>query len=201
MRYGQAIRRCTAKRADLVGMLGQIGVKEGEHNLRDKAARGKFTGVLPAMRVSNWGSHFAVTGWIVAGILLALLISGVVTVGPTLNGVKASKERQQSQIEQQSANPGAPGSQEQPRSGKDKSACREGETNELCFQRRSAVAAEDQARATEDQALYTLLGLILLFFTLAATAAAAIAASLPRRPHGAQFTPWRKRLNASCALT
>lgn len=37
------LKRRNMTYADLVGMLRKIGVKEEEHNLRNKVARGKFT--------------------------------------------------------------------------------------------------------------------------------------------------------------
>ena len=37
------LKRRNMTYADLVGMLRRIGVKEEEHNLRNKVARGKFT--------------------------------------------------------------------------------------------------------------------------------------------------------------
>jgi Domain of unknown function (DUF6471) len=37
------LKRRNMTYADLVGMLKRIGVKEDEHNLRNKVARGKFT--------------------------------------------------------------------------------------------------------------------------------------------------------------
>lgn len=37
------LKRRNMTYADLVGMLKRIGVKEEEHNLRNKVARGKFT--------------------------------------------------------------------------------------------------------------------------------------------------------------
>jgi hypothetical protein len=37
------LKRRNMTYADLVGMLRRIGVKEDEHNLRNKVARGKFT--------------------------------------------------------------------------------------------------------------------------------------------------------------
>ena len=37
------LKRRNMTYADLVGALKQIGVKEEEHNLRNKVARGKFT--------------------------------------------------------------------------------------------------------------------------------------------------------------
>ena len=37
------LKRRNMTYADLVGMLKRIGVKEEEHNLRNKIARGKFT--------------------------------------------------------------------------------------------------------------------------------------------------------------
>jgi len=51
------LKRRNMTYADLVGMLRKIGVKEEEHNLRNKVARGKFTAAFFLQCLSAIGVH------------------------------------------------------------------------------------------------------------------------------------------------
>lgn len=127
---------------------------------------------------------FGLAGWVVAGILGAVLFSGVVALGPAPGSVESGKKAEQSKPQERQSSKQPTLHEDQPPAGENKRACREGEKNEECFQRRSVAAAEDQARAADDQAFYTLVGLVLLFFTLVATGAAAVAAFVAARAAG-----------------
>jgi hypothetical protein len=101
--------------------------------------------------------------------------ASVVAHGPIAADAKPGEHEQRRSSKENEAQTGLTAPQQSSSSGR-KGACREGEKDDACFQRRSAIAAEDQARATEDQVLYTLIGSVLLLFTLAFTGWAAISA-------------------------
>jgi hypothetical protein len=125
------------------------------------------------MSDGNWRSNLAVAGGVAGGLLLAVWFSSVVAMGPAPGSIKPRQEDQKSHTEERPPASGSSPLRSQPPAGKQKTSCREDEKKEDCLQRRAVVAAEDQARAAEDQARYTWIGLILLLGTLWYTARSA----------------------------
>jgi hypothetical protein len=108
-----------------------------------------------------WKQNICVLCGFIACVLLAFWFSTVVAMGPAPVRIRASGIVV-------GTSPVA----------EHKGECPQGETTEQCLQRRSIIAAEDQARAAEEQANYSLIGVVLLALTLLATLATAIAGSI-----------------------
>jgi hypothetical protein len=72
-----------------------------------KDAREIYSGVLPAMTVSNWRSNVAVAGGVIGGLFLAVWFSSVVAMGPAPGSMHRSKETQQGQTHQPRTKDGA----------------------------------------------------------------------------------------------
>jgi len=125
----------------------------------------------------DWRSDLALGGWVIAGILAALLYSEKVADRYSFGHPKAQQEAKAGNSQQSvpKSNRPPPSSFKRQLPPKEyEPDCTKREDYDLCAQRRMAIAAEDQGRLN-------IIGLILLFFTLGATTAAAIYAKQAAR--------------------
>ena len=126
------------------------------------------------MPLSDWRSKFAVAGWVVAGLLGALVYSQWVTDEFSFRHLKGGHKTSQAQQERDGAKHAGAPLKDKPPASKYEADCEKSEKRDDCLlQLRMTEAAEVQAKAAEDQAQYTRLGLWLLFLTLLATGWAA----------------------------
>lgn len=122
------------------------------------------------MPSSDWRSNLALGGWIIAGVLAALLYSEWVADGFSFGGRKRKQETEYSASEKsvsKSNHPPPSTFKREPPPQEYKPDCTKPENGDLCAQRRMAAAAEEQTRLN-------IFGLILLLGTLWFTGRAAM---------------------------
>jgi hypothetical protein len=143
------------------------------------------------MSNSDWRSNLAVAGGVIAGLLVAVWFSSVVAMGPAPGKGKPSADSQQSQAKHRDARERTFDLKDQlPREAYEP-ACPEDDKKHECFmQWRSARAAEAQARAADEQALWTKIGTIALLVTLGLTFLATAAAAFSAKALVDNERPW-----------
>jgi hypothetical protein len=119
------------------------------------------------MSASDWRSNIVVGCGVIAGILLALWFSSVVALGPAPGSGKGDDEARRGQSQHGSAKDGATKRAYQPDAPEDAAYCSNGKDDK---ERKDCVIALRNAKATERQALFALIGLGLVGITIVLTA-------------------------------